>query len=135
MQMRSCDEVASIQVLTVRYRDEFATLRRLTPKGPRASHHGISISRSKTSSTPDFAVYPQALTFHFHDRIFTFIVDSWVIEPACLGEEIQGCPYFRSAHPNDRQNQATSCCPCSRNPYKTRPGTTQDTGHAKTSRR
>ena len=115
-------------------RFKIATNGQLDARSARASQHGISASRSKTSPTTNFVIYPQTLTFHLHDRIFPFI-HSWDIEPACFSQEIQGSPLLRGAHPINRENQAASCFPSSRNAYKTRPLTTQDARHAKTRRR
>ena len=129
-QVRSCDPVASKKVLTVQDRDDG----QLDARSARASQHGISASRSKTSPTANFVIYSPALTFHLHDRIFPFI-HSWDIEPACFSQEIQGSPLLRGAHPINRENQAASRFPSSRNAYKTRPLTTQDARYAKTRRR
>lgn len=115
-------------------RFKIATNGQLDARSARASQHGISASRSKTSPTTNFVIYPQAFTFHLHDRIFPFI-HSWDIEPACFSQEIQGSPLLRGAHPINRENQAASRLPSSRNAHETRPLTTQDARHAKTRRR
>jgi len=93
-----------------------------------------SASSYKAPSTADLDIHSKTLPFHLEFIGFRAFVDVRTLERTRFGKEIQGGPFLRSPHPNDRKNETPSSAPSSRNAHEARSVTTQDAWHAPTGR-